>query len=183
MVLETITQHNELARAVSRLCGWTYFLCWSASFYPQPILNYRRKSTAGTAIDFPTLNVLGFTCLTISNFALLLSPKIREQYAARNPLSPEPTVEPNDLAFAVHALILCLVIYSQYWPIGWGLKVPKYQRASWVVIGVFWGSLVSLVVAIIATASQSSKGNDPKGLAWLDVVGLCTRTCAVHSSG
>ena len=44
---------------VSLACGWIYFTCWSASFYPQPLLNWRRKSTSGTTVDFPLINCLG----------------------------------------------------------------------------------------------------------------------------
>lgn len=44
---------------LSGLFGWIYFLAWSASFYPQPLLNWRRRSTSGTTIDFPFINVLG----------------------------------------------------------------------------------------------------------------------------
>lgn len=44
---------------VSTAFGWIYTLCWSASFYPQLILNIRRKSTTGTTVDFPLINVLG----------------------------------------------------------------------------------------------------------------------------
>lgn len=44
---------------LSGLFGWVYFLCWSASFYPQALLNWRRASTSGTTVDFPFLNVLG----------------------------------------------------------------------------------------------------------------------------
>jgi cystinosin len=39
--------------------GWIYTICWSMSFYPQPILNLRRRSTSGTTIDFPLINCLG----------------------------------------------------------------------------------------------------------------------------
>lgn len=39
--------------------GWIYTLCWSLSFYPQPILNARRKTTAGSVVDFPFVNTLG----------------------------------------------------------------------------------------------------------------------------
>lgn len=45
--------------AISVLFGWVYTTCWSLSFYPQPLLNYRRKSTAGSTIDFPFINTLG----------------------------------------------------------------------------------------------------------------------------
>lgn len=44
---------------VSAVFGWIYTFCWSLSFYPQPVLNRRRKATSGTTIDFPLLNVVG----------------------------------------------------------------------------------------------------------------------------
>ncbi len=44
---------------LSALLGWIYFFCWSLSFYPQSMLNYRRKSTSGTTVDFPMINCLG----------------------------------------------------------------------------------------------------------------------------
>lgn len=44
---------------LSGLFGWVYTLCWSLSFYPQPLLNFRRKSTSGTTVDFPLINCLG----------------------------------------------------------------------------------------------------------------------------
>lgn len=44
---------------VSAGLGWVYTLCWSASFYPQFILNYHRKTTSGSTVDFPFINVLG----------------------------------------------------------------------------------------------------------------------------
>lgn len=44
---------------LSGLFGWVYTLCWSLSFYPQPLLNFSRKSTSGTTVDFPLINCLG----------------------------------------------------------------------------------------------------------------------------
>lgn len=49
----------EFLPFVSGIFGWIYTLCWSLSFYPQPILNFRRRSTSGTTIDFPFINCLG----------------------------------------------------------------------------------------------------------------------------
>lgn len=44
---------------LSALFGWIYTLSWSLSFYPQPLLNWKRRSTSGTTIDFHIVNVLG----------------------------------------------------------------------------------------------------------------------------
>lgn len=46
-------------QVLSALFGWIYTIAWSLSFYPQALLNFRRKSTAGTTVDFPMINSLG----------------------------------------------------------------------------------------------------------------------------
>lgn len=38
------------------------------SFYPQALLNYRRKSVSGLSLDFLVLNPLGFACYSVSAF-------------------------------------------------------------------------------------------------------------------
>lgn len=146
-------------------------LCWSLSFYPQPINNFRRRSTSGLAIDFQTVNVLGFACYTVYAAAFLYSPVIRRQYAARNPVSPEPSVRFNDLAFAVHATILSALVYSQFYPQIWGFKVSRYQRASKPIAGLLWGSLLAIgVLTIIVLVDSPDGGYDPFSWAWIDVV-------------
>lgn len=146
-------------------------LCWSLSFYPQPINNFRRRSTIGLAIDFQTVNVLGFACYTVYAAAFLYSPVIRGQYAARNPVSPEPSVRFNDLAFAVHATILSAVVYSQFYPQIWGFKVSRYQCASKPIAGLLWGSLLAVgVLTVIVLVDSPDGGYDPFSWAWIDVV-------------
>ncbi|KAJ5893286.1 hypothetical protein N7495_004977 [Penicillium taxi] len=152
-------------RALSRVASW------SLSFYPQPISNFRRGSTAGLSIDFPTINCLGFFYYTIYNAAFLYSPVIRSQYAARHPLSAEPTVRINDLAFAVHAVILSLIVYSQFWPCVWGLQVSRFQRLSKPITLVFGGCILApLLVIWMVMASSPDKGYDPSSWAWIDVI-------------
>ncbi|KAI9876896.1 MAG: hypothetical protein M1830_005377 [Pleopsidium flavum] len=161
----------HLAKAFSRLLGWTYFLCWSASFYPQPILNYRRRSTHGLAIDFPTINVFGFVSYAISTSTFLFAPLIRLQYAARNPLSPDPTVRFNDLAFAAHAVVMSSLAYSQFWGGLWGFTVGKRQRVSMPVAGIFWGSLVAVSGVVLTVVGKGRDGGrDASGWAWIDVI-------------
>ncbi|KAG6013068.1 hypothetical protein E4U41_005167, partial [Claviceps citrina] len=100
-----------LLQAISSLCGWIYTLCWSASFYPQLLLNYRRRSTSGTTVDFPFINVLGFAAYFLSTLALYASPLIRTQYAARHK-DLSPTVQPNDMTFALHATVISAITLS-----------------------------------------------------------------------
>lgn len=146
-------------------------LCWSASFYPQPIKNFRRRSTTGLAIDFPTVNVLGFVCYTVYTSTFLYSPVIRQQYATRHPLSEVPTVRFNDLAFAVHAVVLSLLVYTQFWPIIWGFKVSPTQKISKPMLVLFWGSFVAVgIVTCIILAQSPDRGYDPSSWAWIDAV-------------
>lgn len=84
---------NHGLAVASGLLGWVYTLCWSASFYPQPLLNLRRRSTAGTTVDFPLLNVLGpFTPPPLS----LLSPAL----PLALPLALPPSSTPLSSRFA-----------------------------------------------------------------------------------
>lgn len=162
---------NQFAKAVSRLTGWIYVLCWSASFYPQPVLNWQRKSTHGLSIDYPTINVLGFVCYAISTSALLYSPLIRQQYTERHSESSEPTVRFNDLAFAIHAVIMSSLTYSQFWSSVWGFKVSRLQRLSRPVAGICLGTLsaVLLILLLVLTRGKDG-GRDAQDWAWIDVV-------------
>ncbi|KAK8161546.1 PQ loop repeat-domain-containing protein [Phyllosticta citrichinensis] len=163
------TDLTLMAQALSRVLGWTYFLCWSLSFYPQPILNWRRRSTRGFGIDFPTLNVLGFAAYTLSTGAMLFSPTIRAQYAYRYPSAPESTVRVNDFVFALHAAIVCIIIYTQFWV--WGFEVDKDQKISRTSLGIFWGNLLGVTVIVFLVLTRGKDGgNDPGGWAWIDTI-------------
>ncbi|KAE8383966.1 PQ loop repeat-domain-containing protein [Aspergillus alliaceus] len=165
------SQVEMFIKALSRLLGWIYTICWSASFYPQPITNFQRSSTFGLAIDFPTINVLGYICYTGYTAAFLYSPAIRRQYAARYPRSEESTVRFNDFVFAVHAVILSIITYTQFWPIVWGFNVSRFQRVSKPVAGMFWGCVVAVTILIFIVLGQSPDGGyDPSTWAWIDVV-------------
>jgi len=165
------TELEAFAKAVSRVLGWAYFLSWSASFYPQPISNYTRKSTLGLAIDFPTLNVFGFALYTINTAAFLYSPTIRHQYAYRHPEAPENTVRFNDFLFAAHGAVMCVIIYSQFFPKVWGFRVGKSQRASRPVLGIFWGCVLGIVVTILLVMWKGvANGYDASSWAWIDVI-------------
>jgi cystinosin len=167
---------------LSQIFGWVYTTSWSLSFYPQPLLNFRRKSTSGTTIDFPLINVLGFLAYFTSNVAFLYSPVIREQYALRNH-GLTPTVEFNDLAFAGHAVILSILTYTQFFPWIWGFdkrgRKGSGATVSKGVMGIFIGCITGVVITAIIVGS-SPREDVRKGWAWIDVVGVTSYECALE---
>ena len=121
-------------------------------------------------MDFPLLNVLGFASYTFSTTAFLFVGPVRKQYAARHPHAPEPTVRPNDFAFAVHALFLCIITYSQFWSQLWGFESIPGKRASRFAQGVFWGSLTGFAIAVLIVVIKSSGSPGGQGWATIDIV-------------
>ncbi|XP_054787337.1 cystinosin homolog isoform X2 [Prosopis cineraria] len=60
--------------------GWFAFVCWSISFYPQVILNFRRKSVVGLNFDFVVLNLTKHSAYLLYNASLYFSSTIQKQY-------------------------------------------------------------------------------------------------------
>ena len=98
--------NHQWESLVSSCLGYTYFIMWSISFYPQVWLNWQRQTTLGFSVDFAWLNVIGFACYTTYNLSLYYNASIRHQYQQRHPESQAIPVQFNDVAFAVHALLL-----------------------------------------------------------------------------
>ena len=156
-------QAVRLLRALSRLLGWIYTISWSLSFYPQPILNLRRHSTAGTTPAFPILNVVGFSSYTFSTLAFYKSTTIQQQYRERHN-GEVNTVRGNDVAFAVHALVMSVAVLSQFWSRLWGFE----KRKSRVGRGI-WGIVLGCCLAVVWTIGMVVREGD-KGWEWIDLV-------------
>lgn len=154
------------------ICGWLYFSLWSLSFYPQLMHNIRYKTTKGLIPDFPLLNVFGFSSYTASTAFFLYSPTIRAQYAARHPLSPEPTVRLNDLIFGINGLVASAIVYTHFWPRvwGWDQTAGVQRHASKTTLGLVAGSLLALLITIGIVLAKGT--GDGRGWGWIDVV--CT---------
>ena len=77
----------------------------------------------------------------------------------------------NDFVFAVHAVILSSITYSQFWPKIWGLAVSRHQKSSKPVKGIFWGLVLAVGIVICVVLGKSPDGGyDPSSWAWIDVV-------------
>lgn len=155
---------------LSALFGWVYTLSWSLSFYSQPILNIRRKSTSGTTVDFPFINTLGFLAYLTYNAIFYSSQVIRDQYALRNH-GHTPSVAVNDVVFAAHALVVCAVLTTQYFfPAIWGFERAPGTRPSRLMLGVATGSFIAVAIIVCVVLSAPPDADPKTAWAWLDVV-------------
>ncbi|KAJ1654781.1 hypothetical protein IWQ61_005346 [Dispira simplex] len=112
---------------VSAVLGWLYFASWSVSFYPQVLLNYRRKSVQGLSIDFLVYNSFGFACYALYNITFYASDTVRQEYRERN-AGQENLVRFNDVVFAVHAFLVATFTLGQ----SLVYKRHRHQRLSLV---------------------------------------------------
>ncbi|KAI9023433.1 PQ loop repeat-domain-containing protein [Hyaloraphidium curvatum] len=149
--------------AVSQVLGWSFFLAWSLSFWPQVVLNHRRKSVAGLSFDFVALNLLGFACLTGYTAAFRFSDAVRDEYAKRHGGAP-PLVDANDLVFAAHAFLATAVVVLQVIFLDRGGQ--RVSPWAWAFLGIAGGVLLA-TSGTVAFADGKLGGTR---LEWLDVV-------------
>ncbi|OWA51055.1 Cystinosin [Hypsibius exemplaris] len=145
VILTIAVVHSIALATFSDVVGWIYFVAWSISFYPQVIVNYRRKSVSGLSFDFLALNITGFLCYTIFNVGLFWIPEIQDEYFARHPRGVLP-VEANDVFFAIHAVCLTIVQIAQcfIYPSD-GQRLFKFTIIG---LGALW--LASVIMGILA---------------------------------
>ncbi|SPQ97019.1 unnamed protein product (mitochondrion) [Plasmodiophora brassicae] len=144
-VMGTAPRHLVLA---SRALGWGYFLAWSLSFYQQVVVNYRLRRTPLTGLSphFLAYNFTGFLFYAIF---------VTATYAVQKRDGAAVSVDPNDIAFAVHALVITAVTMAQYVAYG-GARALSYRPApplAWLhtyVLAALW-TLAGLCVALAAT--------------------------------
>lgn len=136
------------ARFFSNAIGYTYFMSWSISFYPQVISNFRRKSTVGLSPDFCCLNVIGFGCYTIYNAGLFFNKTIQQEYRDRHGQDAAISVQSNDVAFAVHAFALASLTLGQIGYYNGGFHFRGEQSSSSAPSKVILGVAVLFLAAI-----------------------------------
>ncbi|TYZ59376.1 hypothetical protein PybrP1_005863 [[Pythium] brassicae (nom. inval.)] len=149
---------------VSSLLGWLYFSCWSASFYPQVLLNHARRSVSGLSMDFVVLGLLGFVCYAVFNGAFYFSERVQEQYMRRNG-GHRNAVEANDVLFAVHASLLTAVSLAQSFAFARDGERPHVSRAT-----VGWTAATVAVAAVFTVGSVVAGDADGSLITTLDVL-------------
>ncbi|KAL0377355.1 UNVERIFIED_CONTAM: Cystinosin [Sesamum radiatum] len=93
--------------------GWISFCSWAICFYPQLILNFRRKSVQGLNFDFVVLNLTKHTSYLIYNASLFFSSTVQRQYRQKYGFNQMIPVAVNDVAFSVHAVLMTALTLFQ----------------------------------------------------------------------
>ncbi|KAK5582600.1 hypothetical protein RB653_004185 [Dictyostelium firmibasis] len=96
---------------ISTIIGWIYFACWSLSFYPQVILNFRKKSVIGLSFDFLLFNITGYACYSVFNCVLYFDRIVKNEYYDIH--GPPIPVQQSDIAFALHGFVLTVITIVQ----------------------------------------------------------------------
>lgn len=129
--------------------GVIYFLSWSATFWPQVILNHRRSSTVGLSHDFVAMSSTGFIAYAAFTFFGYFSPAARENYTLLR--GAPPPIELSDVLFAGHATLVTFILICQAFYLRPGLSVRKVVVIPCAIIVA--GVLVSLIAAGTGRAS------------------------------
>lgn len=108
--------------------GFIYFFTWSATFWPQVLLVFRRKTTAGLSTDFMAINIVGFIAYSIFTFASYFVPAVDESYTKIT--SHGPQVEIADVFFAAHGAVMCAILVVQLF-----IFPPRIPPKPYVTVG------------------------------------------------
>ncbi|PSS30176.1 Cystinosin like [Actinidia chinensis var. chinensis] len=136
---------------LSSVLGWIAFAAWSISFYPQVILNFRRKSVVGLNFDFVVLNLTKHSSYLIYNASLFFSSVVQRQYREKYGFNQIIPVAANDVAFSAHAVLLTAFTLFQIAIYERGNQ--KVSKTSIAIVSVAW--LSAAVCVFIALPSHS----------------------------
>ncbi|DAZ98939.1 TPA: hypothetical protein N0F65_001378 [Lagenidium giganteum] len=156
---------------VSSVLGWIYFTCWAVSSYPQPLLNYQRKSVVGLSLDYMALSILGSVFYLIFNCAFFFSGSVREQYMRRDH-GHKNAVELNDVISSIHGTFFCVVVVVQCFVYPKNDQTVNTKTRMWVIAVVAAAVVFGLAVAI-AGSEDSTVLNTLNWLyllSWLKIV-------------
>ncbi len=163
---------HPLYRVISSIVGYTYFVSWSVSYYPQVITIAQRKSVEGLSTDASVLGVMNFTSYAIYNAALFWNGVIRKEYKQRHGQDSEITVQSNDVAFALHALLVTLVLLGQIIYYKGFQTYPISHVTKFILLGVG----VLCILCILCISFGFHIGPIQIQLQWIDFINLMAST-------
>ncbi|KAL0450741.1 UNVERIFIED_CONTAM: Cystinosin [Sesamum latifolium] len=131
--------------------GWISFCSWAICFYPQLILNFRRKSVQGLNFDFVVLNLTKHTSYLIYNASLFFSSTVQRQYRQKYGFNQMIPVAVNDVAFSVHAVLMTALTLFQIAIYDRGNQ--KFSKIAITIVSVAWLSAGACVFVALPTHS------------------------------
>ena len=96
---------------------------------------------------------------------------IQEEYRQRHN-GEENTVRGNDVAFAVHALVLCCIILSQFWSWLWGFDKGGRRGGGARVGNVIWGIVGGSLLYVAWVMTNVLRDGGAGTWQWIDFVSL-----------
>ncbi|KAL2320220.1 hypothetical protein Fmac_029189 [Flemingia macrophylla] len=139
--------------------GWFAFACWSISFYPQVILNFRRKSVVGLNFDFVVLNLTKHSSYLIYNASLYFSSAVQKQYRDKYGQKEMIPVAANDVAFSVHAVLLTAISLFQIAIYDAVMNFMRKSTEGWSIVNIlldFSGSVANYAQMSMQSIDQHS---------------------------
>lgn len=143
--------HSIQLKVLYEVLGWVAFVAWSISFYPQVIMNFRRKSVVGLNFDFVILNLTKHSSYLIYNAVLYFSASVQAQYRHKYGSNEMIPVAANDVAFSSHAVLLTAFTFFQIF-----IYERKNQRFSKVAIAIVTGIWLSAAVCVFVAIHRHS---------------------------
>ncbi|XP_054803196.1 cystinosin homolog [Prosopis cineraria] len=134
-----------------QVLGWSSFFCWSVAFYPQVILNLRRRSVVGLNFDFALFNLTKHSSYLIYNASMYFSSVIQKQYFEEYGYGEMIPVAVNDVAFSAHAVLIVVIILFQI--VIYERGTQKISRLAIGIVSVVW--LTAAVCFFIALPTHS----------------------------
>eukprot|EP00903_Cladosiphon_okamuranus_P006785 g6613.t1 len=168
LVLPASNELHGPYRRISVIIGWTYFCSWSVSFYPQVLLNFRRKTSVGLSFDFLLYNVLAFSCYSAFTCSLYWSKSMQREYNERHAGQPNK-VQLNDAVFALHATFVSFLTLAQVMYYDWRGRKQRPSRSalavcSVIVVGSAFYALSVWIGQLVWDMSHKGEGRGGAGI-------------------
>ncbi|CDW57152.1 PQ-loop domain containing protein [Trichuris trichiura] len=142
----------DILNLISSILGWVYFAAWTISFWPQIVLNIRRKSVVGLNFDFLALNSTGFLFYSVYNCALFYIPLVCTEQ--RNSGSSARRCLCCSRPSSYHSY-LCNIPFTIHHCTQFKRGSQRISRICAILLAVLWGvALVALIVAALSITLQ-----------------------------
>ena len=149
-------------RVVSSILGYSYVMSWSICFYPQIIINVQRGSVLGLSTDSSVLQLVNLTAYAIYCTTFYFNSSIRHEYQDIHGKNAKVMVESSDVAFALHASLMSLVIVTQIYCYG-GFKMTPMSKITKYILSVVVLWCTAYIILIILQSP---------GFLWIDFLYL-----------